>query len=79
MIINDVGNGDVEAIIDALDRGETLDVVNVNGWSPAMFAVAGGHIDALNLLIESGVDLNLQDIDGKTPLMLAVEQVHLSV
>jgi ankyrin repeat protein len=74
-LLHSSGVGDIDGIINSLDNGENLDVVNVNGWSPAMFAVGGGHLDALRLLIDNGVDLNIATVDGLTPLMLAVQQV----
>ena len=74
-LLESSGNGDVESLIQAIDNGESLDVVNVNGWSAAMFAVGGGHIQNLRILIDNGIDLNIPTIDGQTPLMLAALNV----
>lgn len=70
------GRGDIEGIMQALHvHGERIDVLNVNGWSSAMFAAGGFHLDSLKLLVENGIDVNIQSHDGLTPLMLAVQNV----
>lgn len=73
-LLESAGNGDIEGIEEAIHLGEDLSSTNVNGWSAAMFAVAGGHINALNSLIRAGIDINLATVDGVTPLMLAALQ-----
>lgn len=73
-LLEAAGNGDIESIDDALDNGENIDTINVNGWTGASFAVNGGKFEALAHLIERGIDLNIANNDGMTPLMLAALQ-----
>jgi len=75
LLLEAAGNGDIDGLSSAL-QSEDLRTSNVNGWSAAMFAVAGGHIDALRALLEAGVDVNQATNDGVTPLMLASLQVQ---
>lgn len=58
----------------ALDNGEDINTVNVNGWSAAAFAVSTGNAEALSFLIDREIDLNIANTDGYTPLMLAARQ-----
>ena len=74
-MLESAGTGDVEGIIQAIENGEPIDVVNVNGWSAAMFATGGGHIDALRYLIEQDLDLNIPSTNGQTALTLATLNV----
>lgn len=55
----------------ALDNGEDINVVNVNGWTAASFAVSAGRLDVLEKVIAEGIDLNIANNEGFTPLMLA--------
>ncbi|RYG68108.1 ankyrin repeat domain-containing protein [archaeon] len=66
--------GDIGGIHDALDAEEHIDIVNENGWSCAMMAVATGDLDALSVTIEKGINLNMANNDGHTALMLAARE-----
>ena len=66
--------GDIEGIDNAIENGDDINVVNVNGWSAAAFAVADANIEVLRVLIEHEIDLNTQDSRGLTPLMMAAEE-----
>jgi len=63
-----------EEVDRALENGENINVVNVNDWSAARFAVASGDIEMLAHLIAKEIDLNLADNLGQTPLMIAAAQ-----
>jgi ankyrin repeat protein len=76
ILLESVLKGDVAGIKQALAAGESVDTVNVNGWSAAMFAVVNGNIEALEVLIENEIDLNNADNDGITPLMRAAMAVR---
>lgn len=67
-------NGDTEGILHALDEGDDIDTVNVNGWSAAFFSVATANFDVLRVLIDRGIDLNIQDNRGFTVLMMAAQE-----
>ncbi len=78
MLLESVLNGDIDGIERALEAGEDIDLVNTNGWSAAMFAVASGDIYLLQHLIELNIDLNNADHDGMTPLMKAALAVRIA-
>lgn len=77
MLLESAGRGDVDGIINAINSGEDITVMNNNGWSSAMFAVASGSADALRVLLDHGVDPNVANSLGMTPLMLAIYEVRL--
>lgn len=74
-ILENTLNGDFDGIREALDNGESIDVVNDKGWSAARFAVAAGDLETLRFLIELRIDLNNPDNEGVTPLMAAAAEV----
>ncbi len=76
LLLEGVINGNFKTIDDALEAGESIDLVNSNGWSSARFAVANADLDMLSYLIGKEIDLNNPDIDGFTPLMVAASQVR---
>lgn len=66
---------DPELIRRAIDvEGESIDTVNVNGWSSATFCVFNGDLQNLQLVIDLGINLNAANYDGITPLMMAASQ-----
>jgi len=66
-----VSEGDIEAVEDQIRDGEDLNVQNIHGWTPLMFAVEKGREEIFNMLVDAGADLNLQENDGWTALMFA--------
>lgn len=77
-LLEGVINFDYEEVDAALDAGESINLVNVNDWSAARFAVAAGDLDMLRHLIDREIDLNIADNEGQTPLMIAAAQVRYS-
>jgi hypothetical protein len=75
VLLESVLNQSFDGISNALENGESIDVVNDNGWSAARFAVELGDIDMVRRLIELGIDLNNADRNGVTPLMAAAQNV----
>lgn len=73
-LLDAVSRGDHEGMRYAVEHGEDINTVNINGWTAASFAVASGDLDALRFLIAAGIDLNIGNSDGYTPLMLAALQ-----
>lgn len=74
MLLESVSKGNIDGIAAALEQGESIDLVNNNGYSAAMFCVVSGDMRTLQYLIEKGIDLNNADNNGITPLMLAASQ-----
>lgn len=74
-LLDGVINFDFGEVDAALEAGESINLVNVNDWSAARFAVAAGDLDMLRHLIEREIDLNIADNVGQTPLMIAAAQV----
>ncbi|KAI8910787.1 ankyrin repeat-containing domain protein [Gorgonomyces haynaldii] len=70
-------DGDYEGVKALLDKGESPDAQDDNGYCPLHAAVSYGHRDLVELLIERGCNLNLQDNDLDTALHL-VESLDLA-
>jgi hypothetical protein len=70
---------DIDAVRQAVENGESVDIVNENGWSAARFAVTLNDMNLLRTLIELGIDLNNPDRDGVTPLMAAAGAVSEAI
>ena len=75
LLLESVLNRDMSGIERALEAGESIDLVNDNGWSAARFAVSLYDLDMLQALIDAKIDLNNGDNDGVTPLMAAAASV----
>jgi len=73
-LLEGVINFNYEEVDAALKAGESINLVNVNDWSAARFAVAASDLDMLNHLIDNEIDLNIPDNQGETPLMIAAAQ-----
>lgn len=78
ILLESVQNGDVDGIDRALQMDESIDTINVNGWSAAHFAVQAGNYAILEAVINRGIDLNLVDDSGNTALMVAASHVSTS-
>mmetsp|Transcript_24892 Transcript_24892/g.34157 ORF Transcript_24892/g.34157 Transcript_24892/m.34157 type:complete len:292 (-) Transcript_24892:251-1126(-) len=74
LLLESVIKGDLQGIESALEAGESIDLVNDNGFSAAMFTVVNGDMRTLSFLIEKGIDLNNPENNGVTPLMMAASQ-----
>jgi ankyrin repeat protein len=79
VLLESVLNQTFDGISTALKNGESIDVVNVNGWSAARFAVEFSGIDMVRRLIVLGINLNNADRNGVTPLMAAAQNVRISL
>lgn len=66
--------GDVDALRKAVEAGESIDVMNTNGWSAATFAVVNADMRYLQTAIELGINLNLVNNEGFSALMIAASQ-----
>jgi len=73
-LLEGVINFNYEEVDAALEAGESINLVNVNDWSAARFAVVASDLDMLAHLIEKEIDLNIPDVNGQTPLMVAAAQ-----
>lgn len=76
LLLESVIHGSVDGIDRALENNESIDTVNVNGWSAAHFAVSSGNFAMLEAVVSRGIDLNIADETGYTALMMAASQVR---
>jgi ankyrin repeat protein len=77
-LLEAVVRNDPQAVLDALDSGEAVDVTNEDGWSAVRMSVELNHFTVLQTLIDRGADLNLPDHDGISPLMVAAAAVSVT-
>ncbi|MEZ6133658.1 MAG: DUF4253 domain-containing protein [Pirellulaceae bacterium] len=68
-LIRAIGNGDLEAVVELLDRGHPVDEVDSHGRSALMCAVWEYNPDLVQLLVERGADVNFQSPTGARPLL----------
>jgi ankyrin repeat protein len=72
-VLQSVLNNDMDGVKRAVEGGENIDLVNVDGWSAVRIAVQMGNLQMVRFLIENEIDLNIPDNNGITPLMIAAE------
>jgi ankyrin repeat protein len=53
-----------------------LNLKDVNGLTPLIWAVDRGHLEACKLLLDAGADPSVQDNEGITPLEYAETCEH---
>ncbi|XP_064384971.1 uncharacterized protein LOC135333882 isoform X4 [Halichondria panicea] len=68
--------GNLSALKDAIKRGEDVNSVDRDGWTPLMFAAMGGHTDCAGELLSSGAVVDLANKGVSTPLYWAARGGH---
>lgn len=74
-LLESVMRNDYDGVRHALENGEDINLVNVDGFSAARVAVELSNLQMLQFLIEHRIDLNNADLNGVTPLMVASQLV----
>ncbi|NOY62981.1 MAG: ankyrin repeat domain-containing protein [Gammaproteobacteria bacterium] len=70
-LMNEVVNGDRDAVEKSLAEGGDINERNNFGWTALMHAARQGHTELVKLLIEKGADVNAQDQDQWSALIRA--------
>jgi ankyrin repeat protein len=62
-----------------IEHGAEVDAINLNGWTPLMYAAVGRSEDILRILIDSGADMSvrLPDETNRTAWDLVKKNSHL--
>lgn len=68
---DDIKNGDVIKITQAINDGADVNKPDENGWTPLMLAAYSGNKDIVKLLIDKGASINMKNTVGITPLLAA--------
>lgn len=63
--------GDAAVVKRLLQDRKNANVQVFNGWTPLLYATAGGHADVASLLLNAGARPDTPGPDGSTPLMIA--------
>ena len=63
--------GDLARVRQLIARGVAVDAVDRRGFTPLLWASAGGNLAVVNQLIESGATVDARANDGLSALMLA--------
>jgi len=74
MIIQAVAEGDITKVKTQLNTGIDPNIIDIDGWTPLMWAVQDNNVALINLLIDAGADPNLQDPYEETALIKAISQ-----
>ena len=61
--------GKTEYVVDLIDRGASIDLVNNDGNSAVWLACYSNDLHTLQALIESGAQIDIQNDNGATPLI----------
>ena len=70
-IIDDVRDGNLAGVRQALALGANVNETNSSGDTPLIMAAYKGHVEIVRLLLESGADVLACNSGGWTPLKLA--------
>ncbi|KAI8326060.1 ankyrin repeat protein, partial [Martensiomyces pterosporus] len=66
-----MGQGDVDAILQMIRSGTSVDIRDSVGRTPLHVACSCGNVAGARLLIHMGADVNATDNVGNTPLTIA--------
>ena len=79
--IYEVINAEDQEALSALlaAEGSPIDIQDVAGQTPLVFASLGGHVDAVKLLLEAGADASIGESGGYTPIHAAAFQGRAAV
>ncbi|MDF2678461.1 MAG: hypothetical protein K0Q97_2813 [Bacillota bacterium] len=67
-----VAEGDVEKVKELLNDGTYVDVQDMDGWTPLMWAAQDGNDEIINVLIQAGADPNIVDYYEETAMVRAI-------
>jgi len=70
-LIDSVKNGDTNAVLDLLTKGEDVNGTDASGTTALHYAVAYDNDQMTNILLSFGADLNKANNKGWTPLKIA--------
>lgn len=72
-------NGNLDVAVMLLERGATVDAVNVDGDTPLAIAAKFGFVELATVLIERGANVNATVGGSVTPLALAALHGHHTI
>ncbi len=70
-LIESAKTGDAARARDLLVQGSPINTADRRGFTPLMWAAAGGSVEVVRLLLEGGAAVERRATDGSTALMLA--------
>jgi ankyrin repeat protein len=65
--------GDLQALVDALQKGGSPNSRCVRNVTPLHLACKGGHLAAVQLLVKHGAEVSARSTQGVTPLQVALK------
>lgn len=68
------GSGERALLERLLELGEPVDAPDGGGWTPLLWAAAGGHAGCVAQLLEAGAWVGVMDGRARTPLHWAAER-----
>lgn len=71
------GSGDLEIVKELISLGCSPLEADHIGWTPVMWAAAGGHAPVIQELMRLGADIRVMDNQSRWPLHWAAEKGHV--
>ena len=68
-----------EQIIDLMEKGANLNLVDTKGWPLLNMAIVYEDVDVVRLMIKNGAEINLCDNHNVTPLIRAVKTNNVDI
>ena len=63
-------------VIELIDKGVELDILDDNKYTALMYAAGNDHPDIVKILIDGHADINIQNAQGNTALIFAADNDH---
>lgn len=78
-LMHAANSGQVEFVIDLMDKGAIVDIQDERGMTALMHAAIADHVDVAKALVDRGAAIDLQDNEGLTAVTWAVLMGGLGV
>ena len=71
--------GDIAKLRELIEKGDPIDTVDRDGYSPLIHAAEQNHLEAVRVLLEAGANPNVMGILEFTPLACAVSHRNIDM
>jgi len=72
-------NGDLDAVVTAIENGADVNIVDGRGMTPLLWASLRGHLEIADYLLDHGADIHITNTAEWTALMEASLEGHIEI